>query len=51
MQLALQTIVLKVMNRVVVLFAKSVRDFHFKICCLKKKLKYWKKKKINLKKN
>ena len=51
--IALQTIVLKVINghRVVVLFAKTMRSFHLKICCLKKKLKYWKKKKIDLKKN
>ena len=40
-----------VIKRAVVLFAKAVRGFHLKICCLKKKLKYWKKKKIDLKKN
>ena len=51
MQIVLQTIILKVIDRVVVLFAKTVRGFHLKICYLKKKLKYWKKKKIDLKKN
>ena len=48
MQIAFQTIILKVINRLVALFAKIVRGFHLKICCLKRYLNYWKQKKNRL---
>ena len=38
MQIALKTIASRIINRVVVMFAKTVRGFHLKICRLNKKL-------------
>ena len=43
--------IFKVINKVVLLFAKTLRDFRLKICYSKKKLNCLGKKVVNLKKN